>query len=50
MNGFSESHVEEAGLAFFKELGYAIALGGQLAPDITDAERQSYHDVLFMGR
>ena len=50
MTGFSESHVEEAGLAFFKELGYTIAFGSQLAPDITDAERQSYHDVLLLGR
>lgn len=50
MNGFSEPHVEEAGLAFFKELGYTVAFGPQLAPDIQGAERQSYHDVLLLGR
>jgi type I restriction enzyme, R subunit len=50
MSGFAESHVEEAGLAFFKELGYATVFGTQIAPDAPSPERQSYGEVLLLGR
>jgi len=49
-SGFSESHVEEAGLAYFKELGYETRFGTEIAPDGPGAERQSYGDVLLLDR
>ena len=37
----NESHVEEAALAWFGELGYAVGHGPQLAPGEPAAERDS---------
>lgn len=48
--GFSEAHVEEAGLGFFKGLGYETLFGGVIAPDGAKSERQSYDDVILRAR
>ena len=46
----TESTVEQAALDWLHELGYAIAHGPDIAPDMPAAERQSFDDVLLMGR
>lgn len=46
----NEATVEEAALAWFGELGYAVAHGPDLAPGEPAAERQSFGDVLLVGR
>ncbi len=48
--GVSEAHVEEAGLGFFKDLGYQTLSGSVIAPDGANSERQSYGDVILRGR
>jgi type I restriction enzyme R subunit len=50
MNGLSESMVEEAALGWFQELGYAVLPGPQLAPGEPAAERESFSDVVLVGR
>lgn len=50
MAKFTESHVEEAGLAFLEELGYATLYGGDIAPDGATPERTTYADVILVGR
>lgn len=50
MVGIAESHVEEAALAWFAELGYATATGVEVGPDGSRPERASYHDVLLLPR
>lgn len=43
--GFSEAHVEEAGLGFFKDRGtrcHQTLFGGVIAPDGARSERRSY--------
>lgn len=50
MAKFTESHVEEAGLAFLEELGYATLYGGDIAPDGAKPERSTYADVVLIGR
>ena len=47
---FTESIVEDAALEWFGELGYAIAPGPQLAPGEPAAERNTFGDVVLMGR
>lgn len=46
----SESIVEDAALAWFGELGYAIGLGSQMAPGEPAAERDSFGEVVPAGR
>ncbi len=46
----NESHVEEAALEWFGELGYAIGHGPEMAPGETAAERQTFGDVVLEGR
>jgi type I restriction enzyme R subunit len=46
----NESTVEDATLAWFKELGYAIGHGPHLAPGEPKAERDSFGDVVLVGR
>ena len=46
----NEAIVEEAALGWFQELGYAALPGPQLAPGEPTAERQSFSDVLLVGR
>lgn len=45
-----ESIVEDAALAWFAELGYAIAHGPHLAPGEPASERDSFGDVVLAGR
>ncbi len=46
----NESIVEEAALAWFGELGYAVGHGPWLAPGEPAAERDSFGDVVLTGR
>jgi type I restriction enzyme R subunit len=42
--------VEAAALGWFQELGYAVLPGPQLAPGEPAAERESFSDVVLVGR
>ncbi len=46
----TESMVEEAALGWFEELGYAVLPGPQLAPGEPGAERETFSDVVLLGR
>ncbi|MEQ1593341.1 MAG: type I restriction endonuclease, partial [Thiobacillaceae bacterium] len=46
----NESTVEDAALEWFGELGYAIGHGPHLAPGEPAAERNSFGDVVLVGR
>jgi len=56
----NESHVEDAALEWFGELGYAVGHGPQLAPGeyadgtltpaLSHGERESYSEVVLVGR
>ena len=46
----NESIVEDAALEWFGELGYAVSHGPQLAPGEPAAERDSFTDVVLVGR
>ena len=46
----NESHVEEAALTWFGELGYTVAHGPHMAPGELAAERHSFADVVLIGR
>ncbi|HET6409849.1 MAG TPA: type I restriction endonuclease subunit R, partial [Chthoniobacteraceae bacterium] len=46
----TESAVEEAALEWFVELGYAIGHGSQMAPGEAAAERESFREVVLVGR
>src|SRR5450756_667484 len=46
----AESHVEDASLAWLRELGYAVTNGLEIAPDSPTSERESYSDVVLIGR
>jgi type I restriction enzyme R subunit len=46
----NESHVENAALEWFGELGYAVGHGPHLAPGETAAERDSFSEVVLVGR
>jgi type I restriction enzyme, R subunit len=46
----NESIVEEAALEWFGELGYSVAHGHDLAPGEQGAERDSFGDVILVGR
>lgn len=50
MSSFTESHVEEAALAWLSELSYAVKSGPEIAPDSLTPERSSYNDVVLSGR
>ena len=45
-----ESIVEDAALEWFGELGYAVGHGPHLAPGEPAAERQSFGEVVLLGR
>jgi type I restriction enzyme R subunit len=47
---FTESTVEQAALAWFEALGYAIQSAPTLAPGELFEERKSYGDVVLVGR
>ena len=46
----NESIVEDAALAWFGELGYAVGHGPQLAPGEPAAKRDSFREVALAGR
>ena len=46
----NESIVEEAALEWFGELGYAVGHGPHLAPGEPAAERDSFSEVVLVGR
>src|SRR5690348_4880119 len=46
----NESAVEDAALGWFKELGYAVAHGPDIAAAERAAERASFRDVVLVGR
>ncbi|MCK9193638.1 MAG: type I restriction endonuclease [Nevskia sp.] len=50
MTGINESIVEDAALEWFGALGYAVAHGPHLAPGEPTAERDSFGDVVLVGR
>jgi type I restriction enzyme R subunit len=50
MAGFAESVVEEAALDYFRELGYAVLFGPDIAPEEPAAERASFGDVILVER
>lgn len=50
MTALNESTVEGVALEWFGELGYAIGHGPQLAPGEPAAERDSFGDVVLLGR
>src|SRR5665647_158395 len=49
-NNFCESHLEEATLEWFEELGYEIVFGSDIAPDGKYPEREEYSDVILNDR
>jgi type I restriction enzyme R subunit len=49
-NSFYESHLEEATLEWFEELGYEIIFGPDIAPDGEYPEREDYGDVILTER
>ncbi len=50
MSRFAESTVEEAALFWLEGLGWAIRSGPEIAPGEMFAERESYGDVVLLGR
>jgi len=50
MSAITESHVEEAALAWLAELGYGVKAGPEIAPDSAAPERHSYDDVVLAER
>lgn len=49
-NNFCESHLEEATLEWFEELGYEVVFGPDIAPDGEYPEREDYGDVILAER
>lgn len=47
---FCESHLEEATLEWFEELGYEIVFGPDIAPDGEYPEREDYGDIILNDR
>jgi type I restriction enzyme R subunit len=47
---FTESSIEQAALDWFKDLGYAVLFGGDIAPEEPAAERIDYSEVVLSGR
>ncbi len=46
----AESHVEDAALAWLRELGYSVTGGPEIGPDSHKPERGSYGDVILEER
>ena len=46
----NESIVEDAALSWFTELDYAVGNGPQLAPGESATERDSFREVVLVGR
>lgn len=50
MTGFNESVIEEAALDYLRESGYSTAFGPNLGPGGLAQERESWSEVLLLGR
>ncbi|WP_299428157.1 type I restriction endonuclease subunit R [uncultured Meiothermus sp.] len=50
MNAFSENTVEQATLEWLRSMGYEYQFGPSIAPEEPKAERESYRQVLLLGR
>jgi len=50
MKRITESHVEEAALDWFEELGWSVLHGPDIAPGEPAAERDSYADIILRDR
>ena len=50
MQGFTESDVEDAALAWLAAMGWSVAHGPDIGPDTPGAERATYGDVVLEGR
>ena len=50
MVGLSEADVEELTLDCLRQLGWAVAHGRDLTPDVAGAERENYGQVILAGR
>ncbi len=49
-NNFYESHLEEATLEWFEELGYEVVFAPDIAPEGEYPEREDYGDVILTER
>lgn len=50
MSAFTESVVEEAALAWLEAIGWQVAYGPDIAPDMLTAERNDYAEVILSQR
>ncbi|MCP4185669.1 MAG: type I restriction endonuclease subunit R [Hyphomicrobiales bacterium] len=50
MTGFSEDHVEQAGIETLKSLGWTYFHGSSIAPDGSSPQRPSYGDAVLIRR
>jgi len=50
MSSLNTSFVEDADLIWFEELGYTVGHGPHLAPREPAAERESFGEVVLVGR
>jgi len=50
MSGISESEVEDTALEWLANIGWAVAHGPDIAPDMPGAERADYGEVILAGR
>lgn len=50
LKSITENTLETAALEWFEELGFATALGPDIAPETSGAERASYSEVFLSGR
>lgn len=50
INDFDESVIEQATLAWLESIGYKILFGPDIAPDMLDAERENYGQVVLVRR
>lgn len=48
--GLVESDVEEEALNIFRDLGYEVLYGSEVAPGERNAERSSYQEYILSGR
>jgi type I restriction enzyme, R subunit len=49
-NNFCESHLEEATLEWFEELGFEVVFGPDIAPEGEYPEREGYEEVILKDR
>jgi len=49
-NRINESHIEEAALAWLRDLHYSVIFGPEIAPGEARAERANYHEYILQQR